>query len=155
MPKYDEISIKNVLIISHFQTLLRFKHGERLPQHFLHGLHHEHISLLICIPQIFQKYNVHRIRTAQKSRTNFKPRQAYLLQQSYSQTSVELGPNLGQIIQQDKPNTTAQLLQGSSGARAKIWSNYTQDKAYILQHSYSHTPVDLEPKVGQILQDLA
>ena len=44
-------------------------------------------------------------------------------------------PKFGQIIQQNKPNTTAQLLQGCSGARAKIWSNYTQDKAFILQHS--------------------
>ena len=44
--------------------------------------------------------------------------------------------------------TTTQLLQGSSGARAKIWSNYTHDKAYILQHSYSHTSVKLEPKFG-------
>ena len=42
---------ETVLIISHFQTLFRFKHGERLPQHFLHGLHHEHIPLLICISQ--------------------------------------------------------------------------------------------------------
>ena len=39
-------------LISHVTTLLRFKHGERLPQHFLHGLHHEHVSLLICISQI-------------------------------------------------------------------------------------------------------
>ena len=42
---------ETVLIISHFQTLFGFKHGERLPQHFLHGLHHEHIPLLICISQ--------------------------------------------------------------------------------------------------------
>ena len=35
-------------------------------------------------------------------------------------TSVEVGPKFGQIIQ-DKPNPTAQLLQGTSGARAKIW----------------------------------
>ena len=36
---------ETVLIISHFQTLFGFKHGERLPQHFLHGLHYEHIPL--------------------------------------------------------------------------------------------------------------
>ena len=30
-------------------------------------------------------------------------------------------------------------------------SNYTQDKAYTLQHSYSKAPVKQEPKFGQIL----
>ena len=87
-------------------------------------------------------------------------------------------PKFGQILQLDKPNTTAQLLQGSSrartkiwsnyttrqslrttaqllqcssAARAKIWSNYTQDKAYILQHSYSQTSVELGPKFDQII----
>ena len=48
-------------------------------------------------------------------------------------------------------HTTTQLLQGSSKTRAKIWSNYTQDKVYILQHSYSKAPVKLEPKFGQII----
>ena len=48
-------------------------------------------------------------------------------------------------------HTTTQLLQGSSGTRAKIWSNYTQDKVYILQHSYSKAAVELEPKFGQII----
>ena len=48
-------------------------------------------------------------------------------------------------------HTTTQLLQGSSKTRAKIWSNYTQIKAYILQHSYSKDPVELEPKFGQII----
>ena len=133
-----------------------------------------------------------RITTAQKIRTNFTPRQAYLLQQSYSrlqwrirqayllqysysqtsvelriksgqitqqdkpnsysQTSVELEPKFGQIIQQDKPNTTAQLLPDVSRARTKIWSNYSQEKAYILQHSYSQTSVELGPKFGKIIQ---
>ena len=130
---------------------------------------------------------MHRITTAQKIRTNFKPRQAYLLQHSYSKAPVELQPKFGQIIHKTKPtyyntatprlqwsysqnlvklytrqkpthyntatprlqwsysqnlvklytrqslHTTTQLLQGSSGATAKIWSNYTQDKAYTLQ----------------------
>ena len=48
--------------------------------------------------------------------------------------------------------TATQLLQGCSGTRAKIWSNYTQDKVNILQHSYSNTPEELGPKFGQILQ---
>ena len=125
----------------------------------------------------FQNYNVHRITTAQKIRANFTPRQAttaqllqgssgarakiwsnfstrqaYLLQHSYSKAPVELEPKFGQIIQQDKPNTTAQLLQGSSGARAKIWSNFTTRQAYLLQLSYSKAPVELEPKFGQIIQ---
>ena len=63
---------------------------------------------------------------------------------------MELVPIFGQIIQ-DKHNTTAQLLQGSSGARAKIWSKYTQDKAFKLQQSYSQTSVELGPKFGQII----
>ena len=158
-----------------------------------------------CRKLIFQKYNVHRITTAQKIRTNFKPRQVYLLQHSYSKAPVQLEPKFGQIKHKTKPtyyntgtpklqwsysqnlvklytrqslHTTTQLLQGSSGAtaknlvklytrqslrtttqllqgcsktRAKIWSNYTQGKAYILQHSYSKAVVELEPKFGQII----
>ena len=42
--------------------------------------------------------------------------------------------------------TTTQLLQGSSELGPK-----TQGNAYILQHSYSKTPVELEPKFGQIM----
>ena len=61
--------------------------------------------------------------------SNFTTRQAYLLQYSYSQTSVELGPNFGPIIKQDKPNATAQLLSDISRARTKIWSNYTPREA--------------------------
>ena len=120
---------------------------------------------------------MHRI-TAHKIRTNFKPRQAYLLQHSYSNTPVKQEPKFEQIIHKTKPthnntatprlqwnysqnlvklytrqslHTTTQLLQGSSGTRAKIWSYYTQDKAYTLQHSYSKAPVELEPKFGQII----
>ena len=48
-------------------------------------------------------------------------------------------------------HTTTKLLQGSSGTRATIWSNYTQDKACTLQQSYSEAPVELEPKFGQIM----
>ena len=121
---------------------------------------------------------MHRITITQKIRTNLKPRQAYLLLHSYSKAAVELEPKLGQIIHKTKStyyntatprlqwnksqnlvklytrqslHTTTQLLQGCSGTRAKIWSNYTQDKVYILQHSYSKAPVELEPKFGQII----
>ena len=59
-------------------------------------------------------------------------------------------PKFGQIKHKKSLHTTAQLLQGCSGTRAKIWSNYTQDKVYILQHSYSKAPVKQEPKFGQI-----
>ena len=75
-----------------------------------------------------------------------------MLQHSYSKAPVELEPKFGQILQLDKPNTTAQLLQGSSWVRAKIWSNFTTRQAYSLQHSYSKAWVELEPKFGQILQ---
>ena len=94
--------------------------------------------------------------------SNYTQDKAYILQHSYSKAPVELEPKLGQIIHQTKStyhntgtprlqwslsqnlvklysrqslHTTTQLIQGSSGTRAKIWSNYTQDKAYILQHS--------------------
>ena len=116
--------------------------------------------------------------TAQKIRTNFKTRQAYLLQHSNSKAPVELEPKFGQTIHQTKPihyntatprlqwswnqnsvilytrqslHTTTKLLQGSSEAGAKIWSLYTQDKAYTLQHSYSKAPVKLEPKFGHFI----
>ena len=101
----------------------------------------------------------------------------YILQHCYSKAPLELEPKLGQIIYKTKStyyntanprlqwnksqnlvklrtrqslHTTTQLLQGSSGSRAKIWSNYTQDKVYILQHSYSMAPGEQEPKFGQI-----
>ena len=110
--------------------------------------------------------------------SNYTQDKAYILQHSYSQTSVLLEPNFSQIIHKTKPTyyntatprlllswsqnlvklytrqslyTTTQLLQGCSGTRAKIWSNYTQDKAYILQHSYSQTSVLLEPNFSQII----
>ena len=103
---------------------------------------------------------------------------AYILQQSYSKAPAELEPKFSQTIHKTKPtyynkasprlqrswnqnlvklytkqslHITTQLLQGSSGAGAKIWSNYTQDKAYILQQSYSKVPVELEPKFGQTI----
>ena len=121
---------------------------------------------------------MHRITITQKIRTNLKPRQAYLLLHSYSKAPVELEPKFGQIIHKTKStyyntanprlqrnksqnlvklytrqslHTTTQLIQGSRGTRAKIWSNYTQDKVYILQHSYSKAPVELETKFGQII----
>ena len=121
---------------------------------------------------------MHRITITQKIRTNLKPRQAYLLLHSYSKAPVELEPKFGQIIHKTKSTyfntatprlqwnksqnlvklytrqslpTSTQLIQGSSGTRAKIWSNYTQDKVYKLQHSYSKSAVELEPKFGQII----
>ena len=102
----------------------------------------------------------------------------YILQHSNSQAAVELEPKFGQIIQKTKStyyntatpmlqwnksqnlvklytrqslHTTTQLIQGSRGTRAKIWSNYTQDKVYILQHRYSKAPEEQEPKFGQII----
>ena len=66
------------------------------------------------------------------------------LQWNYSQ-------NLVKLYTRQSLHTTTQLLQGSRGARAKIWSNYTQDKAYTLHHSYSKAPVKLQPKFGQII----
>ena len=55
------------------------------------------------------------------------------LQWNYSQ-------NLVKLYTRQSLHTTTQLLQGSSGTTAKVWSNYTQDKVYILQHSYSKAP---------------
>ena len=59
--------------------------------------------------------------------------------------------NLVKLYTRQSLHTTTQLLQCSSGTRAKIWSNYTQDKVYILQHSHSKAPVEQEPKFGQII----
>ena len=50
---------------------------------------------------------------------------------------VELEPKFGQINSRQSLHTTTQLLPYFSGDRDKFWSNFTQDKAYILQHSYS------------------
>ena len=66
------------------------------------------------------------------------------LQWNYSQSLVKL-------YTRQSLHTTTQLLQGSSGTTAKVWSNYTQDKVYILQHSYSKAPVKLQPNFGQII----
>ena len=142
--------------------------------------------------------------TRAKIWSNYTQDKVYTLQHSYSKAPVELEPKLVTIIHktkstyynkllqgscgtrakiwsnytQDKVYTTTtqllqgcsgtrakylvklytrqslhittQLLQGCSGTRAKIWSNYTQDKVYILQHSYSKAPVEQEPKFGQI-----
>ena len=66
------------------------------------------------------------------------------LQWNYSQ-------NLVKLYTRQSLHTTTQLLQGSSGTTAKIWSNYTQDKVYILQHSYSKAPVELQLKFDQII----
>ena len=103
---------------------------------------------------------------------------AYTLQHSYSKAQVKLEPKFGHFIHKIKLthysiatprlqwswsqnlvilytrqslHTTTKLLQGSSGAGAKISSFYTQDKAYTLQHSYSKAPVKLEPKFGHFI----
>ena len=116
--------------------------------------------------------------TRAKIWSNYTPDKVCLLQHSYSKVAVELEPKFSQIIHKTKSayyntatprlqwnksqnlvklytrqslDTTTQLLQGSSGTRAKIWSNYKQDKVYILQHSYSKAPVEQEPKFGQII----
>ena len=116
--------------------------------------------------------------TRAKIWSNYTQDKVYILQHSYSKAPVEQEPKFGQIIHKTKStyynaatprlqrnqrqnlvelytrqslHTTTQLLQGCSGTRAKIWSNYTQDKVYILQHSYSKAPVEQEPKFGQII----
>ena len=110
--------------------------------------------------------------------SNYTPEKTYILQHSYSKAVVKLEPKFGHFIHKIKPthnntatprlkwswsqnlvklytsqslHTTTQLLQGSSEAGAKIWSFYTQDKAYTLQHSYYKAPVKLEPKFGQTI----
>ena len=115
--------------------------------------------------------------TRAKIWSNYTQDKVCLLQHSYSKVAVELEPKFGQIIHKTKSayyntatprlqwnysqnlvklytrqslHTTTQLLQDSNGTRAKIWSNYTQDKVYILQHNYSKAPVEQEPKFGQI-----
>ena len=116
--------------------------------------------------------------TRAKIWSNYTQAKVYLLQHSYSKAPVEVQPKFGQIIHKTKStyyntatprlqrnqsqnlvklytrqslHTSTQLLQGCSGTRAKIWSNYTQDKVYILQHSYSKAPAEQEPKFGQII----
>ena len=106
---------------------------------------------------------------------------AYTLQHSYSKAPVKLEPKFGHYIHKTKPihyntattrlqwswsqnlviiytrqslHTTTQLLQGSSEAGAKIWSFYTQDKAYRLQHSYCKAPAELEPKFGHYIHKI-
>ena len=110
--------------------------------------------------------------------SNYTQDKAYTLQHSYSKAPVKLESKFGHFIHKTKPthyntatprlkwswsqnlvklytrqslHTTTQLLQGSSEAGVKIWSNYTQDKAYTLQHSYSKAPVKLEPKFGHFI----
>ena len=116
--------------------------------------------------------------TTAKVWSNYTQDKAYTLQHSYSKAPVKLEPKFDQIIHKTKStycntatprlqwnysqslvklytrqslHTTTQLLQGSSGTRAKIGSNYTQDNVYILQHSYSKAPVELQPKFGLLI----
>ena len=89
--------------------------------------------------------------TTAKVWSNYTQDKVYILQHSYSKAPVELQPKFGLIIHKTKPthyNTATPRLQGT---RVKIWSNYTQDKVYILQHSYSNAPVEQELKFGQII----
>ena len=83
---------------------------------------------------------IHKTKTKSAYYNTATPR----LQWNYSQ-------NLVKLYTRQSLHTTTQLLQGSNGTRAKIWSIYTQDKVYILQHSYSKAPVEQEPKFGQII----
>ena len=130
---------------------------------------------LLSITQLLQGSS----GTRAKIWSNYTQDKVYILQHSYSKVEVELEPKFGQIIHKTKStyyntatprlqwnksqnlvklytrqslHTTTQLLQGSSGTRAKIWSNYTQDKVCILQHSYSKVAMELEPKFGQIIR---
>ena len=116
--------------------------------------------------------------TRAKIWSNYTQDKVYIIQHSYSKAPVEQEPKFGQIIHKTKStyyntatprlqwnksqnlvklytrqslHTTTQLLQGSSGTTAKVWSNYTQDKVYILQHSYSKAPMEQDPKFGQII----
>ena len=89
--------------------------------------------------------------TRAKIWSNYTQDKAYTLLHSYSKAPVKLEPQFGQIIHKTKStyyNTATPRLQGT---RAKIWSNYTQDKAYTLLHSYSKAPVKLEPQFGQTI----
>ena len=89
--------------------------------------------------------------TRAKIWSNYTQYKVYTLQHSYSKAPVELQPKFGLIIHKTKStyyNTATPRLQGT---RAKIWSNYTQYKVYILQHSYSKAPVELQPKFGLII----
>ena len=64
---------------------------------------------------------------------------------------MELEPKFGQIIHKTKPSYYNRATPRLQWSWSQIWSNYTQDKAYILQHSYSKAPVELEPKFGLII----
>ena len=88
--------------------------------------------------------------TRAKIWSNYTQDKVYILQHSYSKAPVELQPKFGLIIHKTKPthyNTTTPRLQGT---RAKIWSNYTQDKVYILQHSYSKAPGNLSQNLVKL-----
>ena len=89
--------------------------------------------------------------TRAKIWSNYTQDKAYILLHNDSKSTEVQEPKFGQIIHKTKPTYLTQLLQGFSGARAKIKSNYTQNKAYILQHSYSKDPEEQEPKLSQII----
>ena len=89
--------------------------------------------------------------TRAKIWSNYTQDKVNILQHSYSKAPVEQEPKFGQIIHKTKSTYCSTATPCSSGTRAKIWSNYTQDKVNILQHSYSKAPVEQEPKFGQII----
>ena len=80
--------------------------------------------------------NIHKTKSTYYNTATPRP------QWKYSQ-------NLVKLYTRQSLYTTTQLLQGCSGTRAKIWSNYTLDKVYLLQNSYSKAPAEPEPKFGQ------
>ena len=94
---------------------------------------------------------IHTSGTRAKIWSNYTQNKVYIPQHSYSKAPVKQEPKFGQIIHKTKStyhNTATPRLQKT---RAKIWSNYTQDKVYIPQHSYSKAPVKQEQKFGQII----
>ena len=111
-------------------------------------------------PKFGQFYKTSLLTTAQllpdfigartKTWSNYTEDKAYILQHCYSKAPVELEPKFGQFYKTSLL-TTAQLLPDFIGARTKTWSNYTQDKAYVHQHSYSQTSLELESKFGKII----
>ena len=78
---------------------------------------------------------------------------AYTLQHSYYKAPVKLEPKFGHFIHKTKP-THYNTATPSSEAGGKIWSFYTQDKAYTLQHSYYKAQVKLEPKFGHFIHKI-
>ena len=71
----------------------------------------------------------------------------------YSKAQVKLEPKFGHFIHKTK-STHYNTATPSSEAGGKIWSFYTQDKAYTLQYSYYKAQVKLEPKFGHFIHKI-